>query len=203
MYEWKLSPILHHSSNCRTLHQEESKWKVFWEKRTLSLFLGLFFFFLILYPPFFFLIKLTKKPLTKIFYYLHRHRILSGTLSPWPLQASLCHSGSGFWAPHKQMEHKGCHSLGFQWWAPENQQRAVKPLLLPTARSVHSQHLTQVTQGLQQIAAIPLITQKVWHPQGDSWAAQVCPWHGTTLSWCVEPRVSQNAGLALPVTCIF
>lgn len=159
MYEWKLSPILRHSPNCRTLLQEDSKWKVLWEKRTVSLFLEvvvlLFFIWL-----FFLLIKLTKKPLTKIFYYLLRHRILSGTVSPWPPQASLCHSGSGFWARHRQMEHKGCHSLGFQWWAPENQQRAVKPLLHRTARSVHSQHPAQVTQGLQHIGAIPLLSQK-------------------------------------------
>lgn len=211
MCECKLSPILHHSFNCRTLLQEEPKWKVLWD------FFGktghcpsfLRFFFLFFTCLFFLLVELTKKPLTKILYYLLLHRMLSGTLSPWPLQASLCHSGSGFWAHHRQMEHKGCHSPGFQWWAPENEQRAVKPLLHPSTHSIHSQHPTQVTQGLQQMAAIALMAHKFWQPPGDPWAAQVCPvtWQHTELcqdwGWPVHPRVLQNSGLALPVTCIF
>lgn len=90
------------------------------KRREISLSLAVFFFNPL--PTFLsLLIKLSKKTLIKTFYYLLPHKSPSGTFSPWPQPASLCRSGSEFWAHHRLEEHKGCHNLGFQWWAPENE----------------------------------------------------------------------------------
>lgn len=62
MYEWKLSPILHHPSNCRTLLQEEFKWEVlqdFFGKKGHCLFF--LRYFLIFFLPAFFFSKLNSQ----------------------------------------------------------------------------------------------------------------------------------------------